>query len=90
MTPAPISGRGVQTLDFIEAFKREKGFPPTVREIGEGIGIASPSTVQGYLDDLGDAGYIERSVNGSPRAIRVLRHSDGTTVESGEPVPESG
>jgi repressor LexA len=78
----PISGRGVQTLDFIESYTRDNGFPPTVREIGEGIGISSPSTVQGYLDRLGEAGYIERTVNGSPRAIKVLRHSDGSSVSA--------
>lgn len=82
MSQPPISGRGRETLDFIEAHIQEKGFPPTVREIGAGIGISSPSTVQGYLDALCDAGYLERTVNGSPRALSVLRHSDGTTVGS--------
>jgi repressor LexA len=81
----PISGRGIATLDYIEAFTKEHGFPPTVREIGEGTGISSPSTVQGYLDALADAGYIERNRPGSPRAIKVLRHSNGTTVEPARP-----
>lgn len=84
MTRPPITARGAQTLDYIEEFIAEKGFPPTVREIGEGIGISSPSTVQGYIDGLTDGGYIERTVNGSPRAIRVLMHSDGTTVATSD------
>ena len=70
MTSDP-SERETQILDFIAEFVAERGFPPTVREIGEGLGLSSPGTVHAYLTNLVDAGYIER-VPGSPRAIRLL------------------
>ena len=42
--------------DFIRDFSRENGYPPTVREIGEHLGLKSPSTVKFHLDNLREAG----------------------------------
>ena len=41
-----------QILNFIERHVADKGFPPTVREICEAVGLSSPSTVHGYLKRL--------------------------------------
>ena len=52
---------------------QEKGFPPTVREIGHAVGLRSSSSVQHYLDDLSAKGYITR-VPGRNRTIRVTSY----------------
>lgn len=74
----PISVRDEQVLAFIVQFLDDKGYPPTVREIGEQLGMSSPSTVQAHMVSLADAGYIERSIPGSPRAVKVLRRDAGS------------
>ena len=42
--------------DFIRTFTRQMGYPPTVREIGQHVGVRSPSTVKYHLDHLRQAG----------------------------------
>lgn len=74
----PASHRDLEVLAFITRFIEERGFPPTVREIGEGVGMSSPSTVQSHIVALIRTGHIERTVNGSPRAIRVVPPEDTT------------
>lgn len=49
-----------ETLDYIRAFIDANGYPPTVREMCEPLGVSSPSSVHGRLDVLERAGYIER------------------------------
>jgi len=63
--------RQVQILEYIEAHIKEHGYSPSVREIGEAVGLASSSTVQGHLDRLEKQGKIAR-VKILPRTIRVL------------------
>lgn len=59
-----------QILSFIEQHTREKGYPPTVREICAAVGLNSPSTVHGYLSRLEKAGYIIKDAANS-RSIRL-------------------
>ncbi|MFN3365879.1 MAG: transcriptional repressor LexA [Exiguobacterium mexicanum] len=66
-----MSARQQQILDFIKAEVRAKGYPPSVREIGEAIGLASSSTVHGHLDRLEKRGLIRRDKT-KPRAIEIL------------------
>lgn len=47
-------------LEFVTQFTRESGFPPTVREICEGVGLRSPSTVHAHLKILQEGGYLEK------------------------------
>ena len=58
--------------DYIAAFIQEKGYPPSVREIGDAVGLKSPSTVHFHLKHLEEAGVIEKTAN-KGRAI-VLSH----------------
>jgi repressor LexA len=53
------------------AYVDEHGYPPTVREIGEEVGLASPSTVHAHLANLERAGYIRRDPT-KPRALELL------------------
>ena len=59
-----------QILNFIEKQVSEKGYPPTVREICDAVGLNSPATVHGYLKRLEKNGHIIKE-NGSSRGIRL-------------------
>lgn len=59
-----------QILNFIEKQVSEKGYPPTVREICEAVGLNSPATVHGYLKRLEKAGHIIKE-SGSSRGLRL-------------------
>ena len=67
----PLTARQQQVLDVILKTVSERGYPPTVREIGEAIGLSSPSTVHSHLSALMKAGYIRRDPS-KPRAIEVM------------------
>ncbi|WP_428908280.1 transcriptional repressor LexA [Niallia sp. Krafla_26] len=68
-----LSKRQQDILDFIKSEVRLKGYPPSVREIGEAVGLASSSTVHGHLARLESKGLIRRDPT-KPRAIEVLDH----------------
>jgi len=57
---AALSPRQRQILAFIERYKRDRGFPPTVREIQKGVGLQSPSSVHAHLTKLERSGYLTR------------------------------
>ncbi len=69
-----LSKRQQLILDFIKKEVREKGYPPSVREIGQAVGLASSSTVHGHLSRLEKKGYIRRDPT-KPRAIEILDES---------------
>lgn len=66
-----VSSRQQAILEFIRNEVRAKGYPPSVREIGEAVGLASSSTVHGHLDRLEKKGFIRRDPT-KPRAIELL------------------
>ena len=70
MTEAPLSGKRRQILEFIAQQVRDRGFPPSVREIGEAVGLTSSSTVHTHLQVLQRQGYLRRDPT-KPRAIVV-------------------
>ncbi|MBR5390726.1 MAG: transcriptional repressor LexA [Clostridia bacterium] len=67
-------------LDYVTAFTRENGYPPTVREICDAVGLRSPSTVHSHLKILQDGGYLEKGQH-KTRAISV-RGGSGTAFRS--------
>ena len=70
-----------QILEFIERCIRERGYPPSVREIGEAVGLTSSSTVHAHLSSLQQMGYLRRDPT-KPRAIEVRYDlSSGTSGE---------
>ena len=71
-----------QILDFIIAFQRDHGYPPSVREIGERVGLSSSSTVQSHLKSLEKRGLIHRDPT-KPRALVAGRKHDRREVEHG-------
>ena len=66
-----ISSRQREILDYIREMVADRGYPPSVREIGEAVGLSSPSTVHSHLSTLVAAGYLRRDPT-KPRAIEVL------------------
>ena len=66
----PLTARQREILDFIEQQNNERGYPPSVREIGEAVGLTSPSTVHTHLLTLQRLGYLRRDPT-KPRAIEV-------------------
>jgi len=69
--PDGLTERQRQVLQYIKQEIHAKGYPPSVREIGEAIGLSSSSTVHGHLARLEEKGYIRRDPT-KPRAIEVL------------------
>jgi repressor LexA len=65
-----LTPRQRQVLEFIDAEVRHRGYPPSVREIGEAVGLSSSSTVHAHLAALQDKGYLRRDPT-KPRAIEV-------------------
>jgi repressor LexA len=66
-----LTDRQRQILDFIKAEMRRKGYPPTVRDIGQAVGLSSSSTVHSHLAALEAKGLIRRDPS-KPRALEVL------------------
>ena len=76
-----LTGKRRQILDFIAEQLRERGYPPSVREIGEAVGLTSSSTVHAHLATLQRQGYLRRDPT-KPRAIEVRYDSNsGAAVE---------
>jgi repressor LexA len=70
MTEITLTDRQRAILDVIEQHQRERGYPPSVREIGEAVGLTSTSTVHSHLSTLQRLGYLRRDPT-KPRAIEV-------------------
>lgn len=69
-----------QILEFIVSCQRERSFPPTIREIGEHVGLSSSATVANHITVLKDAGYIEKNAQ-QPRTLTVR-------LDAANPAPE--
>jgi repressor LexA len=76
-----LSKRQQDILDFIKSEVRQKGYPPSVREIGEAVGLASSSTVHGHLARLESKGLIRRDPT-KPRAIEILDNNQSDIPKS--------
>jgi repressor LexA len=76
-----LTDRQRQVLEFIDAEVRERGYPPSVREIGEAVGLSSSSTVHAHLAALQDKGFLKRDPT-KPRALELIyESSSGAAIE---------
>lgn len=66
-----LTSRQREILDLISSTVADRGYPPSVREIGDAVGLSSPSTVHSHLSTLAAEGYIRRDPS-KPRAIEVI------------------
>ena len=71
MADKQITDRQRQILDLILETVDRRGYPPSVREIGDAVGLSSPSTLHSHLSSLVDQGYLRRDAT-KPRAIEVV------------------
>ena len=85
-----LNGNQENILRYIQHVLSTKGYPPSVREIGDAIGLRSSSTVHGHLARLEKAGYIRRDKD-KPRAIEIIHpdyipesYSSGSYAETSE------
>jgi repressor LexA len=86
MSPQPmLTARQREVLEIIERHMQERGYPPSVREIGEAVGLTSPSTVHAHLAALQKRGYLRRDPT-KPRAIEVRWDPNSDAVVERRPV----
>jgi repressor LexA len=72
MVELNLTKRQQEIFDFVKLYVSEHGYPPTVRDIGKAIGLASSSTVHAHLANLEKLGLLRRDPT-KPRAIEVLK-----------------
>lgn len=72
-----LSARQENILEYIISEVEEKGYPPSVREIGHAVALQSSSTVHNHLNQLEKKGFIQRDP-AKPRAIMILKRADET------------
>ena len=76
MAEMTLTKRQREVLAFIERYSAEHGYPPTVRDIGGALGLASPSTVHAHLSKLEGVGALRRDA-AKPRALEILAGGGG-------------
>ncbi|HDE5510945.1 TPA: transcriptional repressor LexA [Staphylococcus aureus] len=86
-----LTKRQSEIYNYIKQVVQTKGYPPSVREIGEAVGLASSSTVHGHLSRLEEKGYIRRDPT-KPRAIEIVsdQTNDNINMEETIHVPVIG
>ena len=82
-----LTARQQEIWQFLVEYVDDHGYPPTVREIGDAVGLASPSTVHAHLANLERAGLLRRDPT-KPRAIELVgrTRSEAPTGRPGTPV----
>src|SRR2546423_15275820 len=81
-----LTGRQQEIWDFLVDYVDHHGYPPTVREIGEAVGLASPSTVHAHLANLERAGLLRRDPTKPPALELVGREK--APGQAGAAVPQ--
>ncbi len=76
-----LTKRQQEIFDFIRKYSAKYGYPPTVRDIGKAVGLASSSTVHAHLANLEKIGLLRRDP-AKPRAIELLDRAVGNAVDS--------
>src|SRR6476659_2098309 len=75
-----LTGRQQEIWKYLTDYVDAHGYPPTVREIGEAVGLASPSTVHAHLANLERAGLIKRDPT-KPRALELVGRERSRVAE---------
>jgi repressor LexA len=79
-----LTGRQQEIWDFLVDYVDRHGYPPTVREIGDAVGLASPSTVHAHLANLERAGLLKRDPT-KPRALELSGRGPRDAARREEP-----
>jgi repressor LexA len=81
-----LTARQQQILEVVDAHLARHGYPPTVREIGEAVGLTSSSTVHAHLANLERLGHLRRDPT-KPRALGVVGRDAARELAVAEPAP---
>src|SRR6201999_2504996 len=84
-----LTKRQQEIFDFIKRYSAKYGYPPTVRDIGKAVGLASSSTVHAHLANLEKIGLLRRDPS-KPRALELLDKTVGSAIESVKNVVRPG
>ncbi len=84
-----LTRRQREILTFVQRYADAHGYPPSVREIGQALGLTSSSTVHSHLAALGKKGYLRRDPS-KPRALEVLRDEREIPTKKVVPIPIVG
>jgi repressor LexA len=76
-----LTKRQQEIFDFIKKYSARYGYPPTVRDIGKAVGLASSSTVHAHLSNLEKVGLLRRDPS-KPRAIELLDRAASSAAEA--------
>src|ERR1700756_4712669 len=79
-TSTELTARQREIWSFVLDYSDRHGYPPTVREIGEAVGLASPSTVHAHLANLERAGLLRRDPT-KPRALELVGREKSVSAE---------
>ena len=85
MARGKLGKRQLAIYDFIRSYSEEHGYPPSVREIGSAVGLASPSTVHMHLKVLEEHGLIKRDSK-KPRTIEVMDKQGAEATDDAQPL----
>jgi repressor LexA len=89
MVELKLTKRQQEIFDFIQRYASKYGYPPTVREIGKAVGLASSSTVHAHLANLQKSGLLKRNP-AKPRAIEVMFDKAKRAITPDEGLPLVG
>jgi repressor LexA len=78
-----LTGRQQEIWDFLVGYADRHGYPPTVREIGSAVGLASPSTVHAHLANLERAGLLRRDPT-KPRALELFGRGEAAAAPAAD------
>jgi repressor LexA len=84
-----LTKRQQEIYDFIRKYSAKYGYPPTVRDIGKAVGLASSSTVHAHLSNLEKAGVLRRDPT-KPRALELLDRAVGQVGDAVRSVVSPG
>ena len=70
-----LTNRQNDVLDCIKSFSAKHGYPPTVRELGEVLGLNSPATIQSHINDLEHKGYIKKT-SSKYRSLEIVGNNE--------------
>src|SRR3954465_13076029 len=80
-----LTKRQQEIFDFIKKYSAKYGYPPTVRDIGKAVGLASSSTVHAHLSNLEKVGLLRRAPS-KPRALELLDRATSTVADAAKSV----
>jgi repressor LexA len=83
----PLTSRQQEIWQYLAEYVDTHGYPPTVREIGDAVGLASPSTVHAHLANLERAGLLKRDPT-KPRALELVGRRREESADRHEPLPK--